>query len=124
MTRHPKTKETTVFSTLHHVKISPTAKQKSQTKARVLTAGSAAPSAVWSSSAAAPAGREALWAAATSWFCLRGPRRRSCRGCQCAPPSLNSSNAPRGVRRRSQRHQCGSLSAARDFSLRHAIIWG
>lgn len=100
-----------------HVKISPT------TKLPILTAGSAAPSAVWSWTSAAPAGQGELWAAATSWFCLRDPHRRSCRGCQCAPPSLNSSNAWRGIRRSNWSHWCGSLIST-CLSLWHAIIWG
>lgn len=55
---------------------------------RVLTCGSAAPSAVWSWTSGGSAGRGERWGAAMSWFCSRGPRRRSDRGCRCEPPSL------------------------------------
>lgn len=52
------------------------------------TCGSAAPFAEWSWSGSGPAGQEVQWDAAMWWFCSRGPRRRSFRGCRSEPPSL------------------------------------
>lgn len=92
----------------------------------MLTAGSAVPSAGWSWISAGPGGRGERWAAATSWFCSHDPRRRSCRGCQCAPPSLKGrKDTERDEEEKEELGQeGGSLSSAQVFPPSHAIICG
>lgn len=90
----------------------------------MLTAGSAVPSAGWSWISVGPGGQGERWAAATSWFCLHDPRRRSCRGCQCAPPSLKGRKDTERDEEEELGQEDGSLSPAQVFPPAHAIICG
>lgn len=99
--------------------------EQRESRRGMLTAGSAVPSAGWSWISAGLGGRGELLAAATLWFCSHDPRRRSCRGCQCVPPSLNGrKDTERDEEEEELGQEDGSLSSAQVFPPSHTIICG